>query len=133
MSDSGGSMKWQKANKVIYDPKCDHKSLILKLGMRFENIEQCRKAVQRVVILSERNLNILRSSKQQLEVICVDRCPFRLYASVIHREQVVCIKTLVHDLRCTRETRNRQATAVWLAEEYTCPCLRQIQTGLHNN
>ncbi|KAL8527800.1 hypothetical protein ACS0TY_005578 [Phlomoides rotata] len=86
--------------------------------MRFESIEQCRKAVQRVAILSGRNLNILRSIKKLLEVICVEGCPFRLYASVIHREQVVCIKTLVDEHICTREMRNRQATAAWLAEEY---------------
>ncbi|KAL8459216.1 hypothetical protein ACS0TY_036622 [Phlomoides rotata] len=86
--------------------------------MRFESIEQCKKAVQIVAILSGRNLNILRSSKKMLEVVCVEGCPFRLYASVIHREQVVCIKTLVHEHICTREMRNRQATAAWLAEEY---------------
>lgn len=118
MLSSTGSSRWKKESKVIYDSKCDHNSLELKIGMRFENIAQCKAAVQRVAILCGRNMNVLRSSRKQLQVTCVHGCPFRLYASVIHSENNVAIKSLVNEHMCSREMRNRQATSNWLADEY---------------
>ena len=64
------------------------------------------------------NVQIMRSNQRQLEIRCVEKCPWKLYGSVINTEKTFAIKTLIPEHRCNREMKNRQATSTWIAQEY---------------
>ncbi|GER43334.1 disease resistance protein [Striga asiatica] len=49
MNDEGNCIK--RKLRVIYDPRCDHNALQFELGMSFESIDQCKRAVRKVAIV----------------------------------------------------------------------------------
>ena len=108
----------KRKKKVIYDPKCDHKSMEFILGMRFEHGHQCKDAVQKWAILNGKNVLFTRCSKKQIEVHCHEGCKWKLYGSFISAEKKFAIKTYVPEHTCSRYMKNRQATTGWIAKEY---------------
>ncbi|CAA0828842.1 Unknown protein, partial [Striga hermonthica] len=94
------------------------------LGMRFESVGQCRKAIQSYAIYNGCNISFIRSSSTQVEARCEVGCPWRLYASLIKGEGSVAVKTFVSSHSCHRDLNTKQATASWVAREYL-PMIRK--------
>ncbi|CAA0806599.1 Unknown protein, partial [Striga hermonthica] len=113
-----------KKEKIVYDGKGDLLTFQFQLGMRFETIGQCRKAVQNYAIYNGCNISFVRSSSCQIEARCEVGCPWRLYASLIKGEGSVAVKTFVSSHSCHRDLNTKQATDSWVAGEYL-PMIRK--------
>ncbi|CAA0841458.1 Unknown protein, partial [Striga hermonthica] len=113
-----------KKKKIVYDGKGDLQTFQFQLGMRFETIGQCRKAVQNYAIYNGCNISFVRSSSSQIEARCEVGCPWRLYTSLIKGEGSVAVKTFVSSHSCHRDLNTKQATASWVAGEYL-PMIRK--------
>ncbi|XP_010675433.3 uncharacterized protein LOC104891435 [Beta vulgaris subsp. vulgaris] len=106
----------------VVDESTDFSKLVWKVGIRFENREKFRDAVVRFAIAQGRNLTISVSHKnrqQRLGVKCVDKCPFRLYASWDSRRASFVVKTVVEEHSCNRNMElNRQMKSSWVATQF---------------
>ncbi|GER42587.1 hypothetical protein STAS_19382, partial [Striga asiatica] len=49
MDDEGNCIN--RKMKIIYDPRCDHNALQFELGMRFESVDQCKRALKKVAVV----------------------------------------------------------------------------------
>ncbi|KAH6761555.1 hypothetical protein C2S52_018988 [Perilla frutescens var. hirtella] len=108
----------RKPRKVTYDPKCDHKSLKLVIGMQFEDGFQCKHAIQTISIENGDPIRFTRFNKTQCEAKCIPQCGWRCYGSLVKKDGTFVIKSLSGDHKCPREMNNKQATSEWIAREY---------------
>ncbi|CAH9111593.1 unnamed protein product [Cuscuta epithymum] len=110
----------QKKDCVIveYDPKCDHKTMVWKVGLKFINSLQFRDAVQLYALNSGRNLTWYKSTHKQMDVRCVSGCYWRVYASWMQDNNGFVVKTVGPEHLCGRSLTNRQATVEMLAKRY---------------
>ncbi|KAH6771697.1 hypothetical protein C2S51_010101 [Perilla frutescens var. frutescens] len=108
----------RKPRKVTYDPKCDHKSLKLVIGMQFEDGFQCKHAIQTISIENGHPIRFTRFNKTQCEAKCIPQCGWRCYGSLVKKDGTFVIKSLSGDHKCPREMNNKQATSEWIAREY---------------
>lgn len=107
-----------RQKKVIYDPKCDHKSLKLEVGMRFNDPYQCKHALQSISLEHGYPLRFIRCNKKQCEARCTSQCKWRVYGNVVKKTGVFLIKVLSHRHTCPRDMYNKNATAKWIAREF---------------
>ncbi|KAH6776212.1 hypothetical protein C2S52_013773 [Perilla frutescens var. hirtella] len=120
-SDSTGDEadpKQKKEKGITYNPRCDHKSLKLCVGMRFEDGLQCREALRTISVENGYPIHFRRASKHQCEAICTEPCAWRCYGSVIKRDNRFTIKVLNGEHTCLREIHNKQATSSWICKKY---------------
>ncbi|KAH6824920.1 hypothetical protein C2S53_002756 [Perilla frutescens var. hirtella] len=57
-----------------------------------------------------------KSDCGKLQVVCVENCPWMLYASKLAGEPTRVIKTYVGEHTCVRACKNKQASSAWLAK-----------------
>ncbi|KAH6775180.1 hypothetical protein C2S52_012741 [Perilla frutescens var. hirtella] len=108
----------RKKKKVTYDPKCDHKTLKLSIGMRFIDGYQCKEVIRRISIIHGYPLRFTRCNKNQCEAICIPQCGWRCYGSVVKIDGSFQIKVIVGEHKCPRVMSNKQCTSGWIAKQY---------------
>ncbi|KAH6797713.1 hypothetical protein C2S52_022267 [Perilla frutescens var. hirtella] len=108
----------RRKKMITYDPRCDHKSLKLFLGMRFEDGIQCREALRNVSIENGYPIHFRRVSKYQCEAICTAPCTWRCYGSLIKRDSTFSIKVINGEHTCPRAIHNTQVTSNWICKKY---------------
>ncbi|CAL1371209.1 unnamed protein product [Linum trigynum] len=102
----------------FYDPKCDHKTLLITTHMRFASPEQFKEAITRHSIEIGADIRWVRSSQKKKEVVCAQNCGWRVYASWYGKRETFIVKGVGTPHDCPRSFRNRGATAKWIATEY---------------
>ncbi|XP_050211864.1 uncharacterized protein LOC126662022 [Mercurialis annua] len=68
--------------------------------------------------MNGRNVKIVRRNYNKIEAVCHNGCRWRLYASLVKEEKTFAIRKLQPQHTCSRVTRNRAATAGWIAKEF---------------
>ncbi|XP_021725057.1 uncharacterized protein LOC110692358 [Chenopodium quinoa] len=93
-----------------------------RVGLRFSNRGDFKKALAKYAILQGRNLSIICSNKyrqQRLGVRCTAGCPFYMYSSWDSRRATFVIKTVEDNHTCHRNMKkNKQLKSTWLAEQF---------------
>ncbi|XP_057787606.1 uncharacterized protein LOC131004872 [Salvia miltiorrhiza] len=117
-SDEDGGEGTGKLKKIYYNPKCDHSKLKLKLGMRFQDGWECRQAITTWAIEHGRHVNFKRVSAKMCEAYCKPPCNWRVYGSVVSRDNQFYIKTLLGRHSCTKHMENPLLSSKWIAERY---------------
>ncbi|XP_057803272.1 uncharacterized protein LOC131018575 [Salvia miltiorrhiza] len=97
----------------------DSDDLKLILGMRFEDVFQCKKALVSWSIVKGHPIHFRRVSKDQYEAYCEEPYQWRIYASIKKNERYLVVKILGQDHTCAFAIGNKQARYKWLGEEYT--------------
>ncbi|KAH6779662.1 hypothetical protein C2S52_010899 [Perilla frutescens var. hirtella] len=115
--DEDGDVRRFKLQKVTYDPKCDHKSLKIVLGMRFQDGFQCKRALRTNAIENGNPIRFIRCNARQCEARCIPECNWRCYGSMVKSDGHFVIKTVGGLHTCPRVMNNKLATANWVATE----------------
>ncbi|XP_057250649.1 uncharacterized protein LOC104893349 [Beta vulgaris subsp. vulgaris] len=107
---------------MLVSEDADFSKFNWKVGQRFPSRAAFRKAVSKYGILQGRNLKYISSNKNRLErlgVVCVEGCPFKLYASWDTRRATYLVKMVKSEHSCNRTMeRNHQLKSSWLAQQF---------------
>ncbi|KAL6558815.1 hypothetical protein OROMI_019165 [Orobanche minor] len=90
--EEGDGIRYRK-ERIIYDPKCDHKSMEIVLGMHFQDGYECREALKAWAIEHCRFIHFRKVSKTRLTAKCTPPCPWKVYASEVKANGTFIIKT----------------------------------------
>ncbi|XP_057770155.1 uncharacterized protein LOC130989987 [Salvia miltiorrhiza] len=124
--------------RIMYDPRCNHKDLIVQIGLRFENGYQCKEALRSWAILKGYPIRFRRVSKKQLDTKCRPPCIWRCYGSDIKDQCTFAVKVLVGEHTCLFDIHNKLADYKWLAKQYIevfrlRPCMQVQEMALDVN
>lgn len=114
--ESAGLTK--RRRRCVYNPRCDHKTLKLTLGMRFVNGYQVRDALTDNAIENGWEIHFKRVNEDQVEAGCKEPCKWKCYASKVNKYRSFEIKNL-HDVHtCSRNMKSKLVTSNWIAKKY---------------
>ncbi|KAG6385155.1 hypothetical protein SASPL_153983 [Salvia splendens] len=100
--DDIGRFKCRR-RRIVYNPKCDHRSLNIRFGMQFQDVSECKEALTTCAIETGKFIHFNRVEKDHLEAKCNPPCPWRVYASVVRDKKIVEIKAYDDLSRGTRK------------------------------
>ncbi|XP_056175387.1 uncharacterized protein LOC115675634 isoform X3 [Syzygium oleosum] len=86
--------------------------------MRFASRAQFKKAVQLYAIMNGFDIGWKKSEETKMDGRCMNGCEWRVFASWMQSEKTFIIKTVGNEHTCPRSMRNKNATYVWLAEQF---------------
>ncbi|KAK8659317.1 hypothetical protein V6N13_029523 [Hibiscus sabdariffa] len=93
-----------------------------KKGLLFPDQKVIKTAVKQYAVKNKYNLRLKVSDSARLQVVCMDGCPWMIWASRLNpkdsNDNTWQIKTFVGEHKCNKDTKNRNCTSKWLAREY---------------
>lgn len=72
--DDIGRFKCRR-KRVVYNPKCDHRTLNIRFGMQFQDVSECKEALTTCAIETGKFIHFKRVKKDRLEAKCNPPCP----------------------------------------------------------
>lgn len=102
-----------------FNPKKDMKNPKFKKGMKFSSSHVLRAAIRERAIQDGWEAVFIKSDKQRIRVICkADNCPYELFASKMHLENTLQIKTYIPEHNCSRVFDNSMVSAKYLSKQF---------------
>ncbi|CAN0917880.1 hypothetical protein LINGRAHAP2_LOCUS30565 [Linum grandiflorum] len=101
------------------DPMCDHKTLVLKEGLKFTSPVEFKECIVNYCVAVETDIRWIRSNKKNKEAMCTFAgCKWRVFASWYRGNEAFVIKSIGDPHSCPRTMHSRCASAKWLAKMY---------------
>ncbi|XP_057803469.1 uncharacterized protein LOC131018780 [Salvia miltiorrhiza] len=107
-----------KMKKHVYDPKCNHKDLDLKLGLRFEDGWQCREAIKAWAIENHKFIHFKRVGNNQCEAFCRPFCPWKIYTSKVQGDGSFKIKSIGGIHNCPKAMNKKLVSSNLISRRY---------------
>lgn len=102
-----------------FNPKKDMKNPKFKKCMKFSSSHVLRETIREKAIQDGWEAVFIKSDKQRVMVICkVDNCPYELFASKMHLEDTLQIKTYIPEHNCSRIFDNSMVRAKYLSKQF---------------
>lgn len=102
-----------------FNPKKDMKNPKFKKGMKFSSSHVLREAIRERAIQDGWEVVFIKSDKQRVRVICkADNYPDELFASKMHLEDTLQIKTYIPEHNCSRVFDNNMVSAKYLSKQF---------------
>jgi hypothetical protein len=96
----------------------DLENPIFKVGMIFDSVEMLRKAVTEYSLKHRVQISLPRNERKRLRAVCVDGCPWNLYASSDSRTKGLMVKTYTSEHNCQKQWVLNRCTSKCLASKY---------------
>ncbi|KAK4382959.1 hypothetical protein Sango_2821300 [Sesamum angolense] len=112
-SDFGIEVNW------VFNSNLDNGDPQFEVGLCFPDTQSFRDAVRQHSIINARDVVFTKNDKNKVQVKCKhDACKWYIFASKIHGEDTMQVKTLHNEHQCTRVERVSAANSKWLANKY---------------
>ena len=102
----------------MYNPRCDHKALIITTGMCFIDGIQARDAITDNAVENGWQIHFKRASKKHVEAGCKEPCKWKCYGSVVNKSGDFIMRNVKGVHTCLRAMRNKIVTSNWIARKY---------------
>ncbi|KAL0425385.1 UNVERIFIED_CONTAM: hypothetical protein Sradi_1073300 [Sesamum radiatum] len=104
---------------AVFNSNLDNGDPQFEVGLCFPDTQSFRDAVRQHSIINARDVVFTKNDKNKVQVKCKhDTCKWYIFASKIHGEDTMQVKTLHNEHQCTRVERVSAANSKWLANKY---------------
>ncbi|KAK4397217.1 hypothetical protein Sango_1558300, partial [Sesamum angolense] len=104
---------------AVFNSNLDNGDPQFEVGLCFPDTQSFRDAVRQHSIINARDVVFTKNDKNKVQVKCKhDACKWYIFASKIHGEDTMQVKTLHNEHQCTRVERVSAANSKWLANKY---------------
>lgn len=104
--------------RVMYNPRCDHKALVITTGMCFIDGLQARDAITDNAVENGWQIHFKRASKKHVQAGCREPCKWRCYGSRVNKSGDFIMRNVKGVHTCPRAMRNKIVTSNWIARKY---------------
>ncbi|KAL0375011.1 UNVERIFIED_CONTAM: hypothetical protein Sradi_3416800 [Sesamum radiatum] len=116
---SKGKEVVQHSGFSVFNLNLDNDDPQFEVGLCFPDTQTFRDAVRQHSIVNARDVVFTKNDKNKVQVKCKhESCPWYIFASQIHGEDTMQVKTLKSVHECTRVERVSAANSKWLANKY---------------
>ncbi|KAL0440219.1 UNVERIFIED_CONTAM: hypothetical protein Slati_2504900 [Sesamum latifolium] len=103
----------------VFNLNLDNDDPQFEVGLCFPDTQTFRDAVRQHSIVNARDVVFTKNDKNKVQVKCKhESCPWYIFASKIHGEDTMQVKTLKSVHECSRVERVSAANSKWLANKY---------------
>ncbi|KAL0453314.1 UNVERIFIED_CONTAM: hypothetical protein Slati_1309500 [Sesamum latifolium] len=123
ISDTQTSSRGKEVNQhngfFVFNLNLDNDDPQFEVGLCFPDTQTFRDAVRQHSIVNARDVVFTKNDKNKVQVKCKhESCPWYIFASQIHGEDTMQVKTLKSVHECSRVERVSAANSKWLANKY---------------